>query len=45
MSDQVGNPKDQFSQAEAHYRPGLILFVNHDYFYSIEIFFQSKIIL
>ena len=24
-------------------RPGLILFVNHDYFYSIEIFFNQKL--
>ena len=26
-----------------HCRPGLILFVNHDYFYSIEIFFNQKL--
>ena len=29
--------------ASAHSRPGLILFVNHDYFYSIEIFFNQKL--
>ena len=32
-----------FKFVYAFNRPGLILFVNHDYFYSIEIFFNQKL--